>query len=315
MESADRAKREYVSALRVVGLTKAFGSVHALAGLDLDVAYGQIVGLIGPNGAGKTTAIRAMLGLIQPDEGEILLDGAILDGVAPSTKIGALVDRPGVYPYLSGRRNLEIAALALGTTRGAAATVGRLLALVGLADVADRRVKTYSAGERQRLGVALALVGDPRVLILDEPASGLDPWGIADLRTLLRDLAMQGRAVMLSSHLLDEVEQICDQVSVMDRGRVVASGTPTALRGSSVELDITFSDEAIAEAALALIVAGGGKATRCGPTVIVGGQGDPETLSRRLWQAGLFPTELKRVPRRLEETFFELTSDSNNADR
>jgi hypothetical protein len=101
----------------------------------------------------------------------------------------------------------------------------------------------------------------------------------------------------------------------MDRGRVVASGTPTALRGSSVELDITFSDEAIAEAALALIVAGGGKATRCGPTVIVGGQGDPETLSRRLWQAGLFPTELKRVPRRLEETFFELTSDSNNADR
>lgn len=296
-------------ALQVVGLKKSFGSVHALVGLDVELAYGQIVGLVGPNGAGKTTAIRAMLGLVRADAGQVLLDGVALSGVAPSTDIGALVDRPGVYPYLSGRRNLEVAALATRGDGNAPELVDRLLDLVGLTEVAARRVKTYSAGERQRLGVALGLVGDPRVLILDEPAAGLDPRGIADLRTLLRGLSGDGRAILLSSHLLDEVEQICDAVSIVDRGRVVASGTPAALGGSSLDLHVVFPGEAPAAAALALLAQRGANVSLSGSTVVVRDSSDPEVVSRQLWEAGLFPTELKRVPHRLEETFFELTGD------
>jgi ABC-2 type transport system ATP-binding protein len=302
-----------VLALQAVGLTKRFGSVHALVGLDLDLAYGQVVGLIGPNGAGKTTAIRAMLGLVHPDAGEVLLDGVALDGVAAPTHIGAMVDRPGVYPYLSGRRNLQIAMIASRADGGPDGEVDRLLDLVGLTSLSHRRVRTYSAGERQRLGVALGLVGDPPVLILDEPASGLDPRGIANLRVLLRGLAADGRAILLSSHLLDEVEQICDQVSIVDAGRVVASGTPSALRGSSLDLSVTFATEAQAAAAFALLDNGAATVSMSDSAVVVQGVTDPEAISRALWQAGLFPTELKRVQGRLEQAFFELTGDGRAA--
>ena len=209
------------------GLTKRFGPAIAVNELDLAVSSGQVYGFLGPNGAGKTTTIRMLLGLIAPSAGQIHLLGRRLPDPRVVAQIGSMIEEPAFYPWMTGRVNLEV----LGATGGGCVPgeVARVLSLVGLGDVAARKVKTYSQGMRQRLGIAAAMLGRPSLLIIDEPTNGLDPAGIREIRGLLRGLAAEGTTVFLSSHLLAEVEQVCDRVAVIVRGRLVEEGVPATL--------------------------------------------------------------------------------------
>jgi ABC-2 type transport system ATP-binding protein len=199
----------------------------ALDGIDLLVRPGVVVGLLGPNGAGKTTALRLLLGLVRPDGGHIrILGKAVHAGRGLPDGIGGIVERPAAYPYLSGRANLEVFATAAAIpTPAARSRIDELITCVDLTEVAERRVAGYSAGMKARLAIAIALLRDPAVVLLDEPASGLDPGGVADLRALLAALARRGRTILLSSHLLAEVQRTCDEVVVMARGRILFTGS------------------------------------------------------------------------------------------
>jgi ABC-2 type transport system ATP-binding protein len=215
------------------GLTKHFGKVQAVTDLSFEVPSGRVTGFLGPNGAGKTTTLRMALGLVQPTSGEALIGGrhyADLD--RPRQVVGALLEATGFHPGRRGRDHLRVLAQAAGVPPK---RVEEVLDLVELTEAADRRVGGYSLGMRQRLGLASALLGDPRVLILDEPANGLDPAGISWLRGLLRGLAAQGRAVVISSHVLSEVEQTADAVVIVHEGRLRYSGPLDGLEGESLE--------------------------------------------------------------------------------
>jgi ABC-2 type transport system ATP-binding protein len=208
-------------------LTKRFGATVAVSELDLGVSAGQIYGFLGPNGAGKTTTIRMLLGLIAPTEGQIRLLGRPLPDSRAVAQTGSMIEEPAFYPWLTGRQNLQVLAAEGGGC--AASEFGRVLEVSGLSDVAGRKVRAYSQGMRQRLGLAAAMLGRPPLLIIDEPTNGLDPAGIREIRGLLRDLAADGTTVFMSSHLLAEVEQVCDRVAVIVRGRVVEEGAPAGL--------------------------------------------------------------------------------------
>jgi ABC-2 type transport system ATP-binding protein len=201
----------------VRALTKRFGAVDAVRDLSFEVPAGRVTGFLGPNGAGKTTTLRVLLGLVRPSAGEALVGGRrYVDLPAPRRAVGAVLEAGGFHPGRTARAHLRVLATAAGLPH---ARVGEVLDLVGLAGHADRAVGGYSLGMRQRLGLAGALLGDPRVLILDEPANGLDPEGIAWLRRLLRDLAGEGRTVLISSHVLAEVAQTADHVVIISDGR------------------------------------------------------------------------------------------------
>jgi ABC-2 type transport system ATP-binding protein len=233
-------------ALAAHGLTKRYGTTAAVDGLDLTVGRGELYGFLGPNGAGKTTTIRMALGLILPSTGEVELFGErVRPDRAPLERVGALVEEPAFWRYLSGRRNLEYLARAGGSRADIATRLGRIdevLGLVGLAEAANKRVKAYSQGMRQRLGVALALLGEPELLVLDEPTNGLDPSGMREMRVLLRRLADAGTTIFVSSHLLTEVEAMCDRVGVMAQGRLVAEGPPSSLRGAPDRVRVEVDD-------------------------------------------------------------------------
>lgn len=232
--------------LVVKDLRKSFDGLTAVDGADFIVEREQVVGLLGPNGAGKTTALRVILGLI-PAEGEVSLFGRPLrPGASVLARVGALVEGPGFLPHLSGRRNLEYYWAATGRPPEEAG-FGRVLELAGLGDAIDRKVKQYSHGMRQRLAVAQAMLGMPELLILDEPTDGLDPPQIAAMRQVLRDYAREGRSVLVSSHLLAEVEQTCTHVVVMHRGRVVASGPVREVVGEGTTTAFEVSDVGAAE--------------------------------------------------------------------
>ena len=208
--------------LRARGLGKRFGSIVAVRALDLELHRGEVLGLLGPNGAGKSTTLGMILGLIAPTAGsvEILGRDVTTDRTAATRAVGAIIEAPAFYPYLSGRANLEAIGWALGgvpRTRS-----DELLGLVGLADRATSRYRTYSLGMKQRLGIASTLLGDPPIVILDEPGNGLDPAGQREIRELIPLLAAQGRAVLLASHLLHEVDQVCDRVALVRTGELVA---------------------------------------------------------------------------------------------
>ncbi|HTG46149.1 MAG TPA: ABC transporter ATP-binding protein [Actinomycetota bacterium] len=234
------------------GLSKRYGELAAVDHLDLTVEPGQLFGFLGPNGAGKTTTIRMALGLILPTEGEVdLLGERVGPAHAPLERVGALVEEPAFWKYLSGRKNLEYFARAgAGTDRAGSRArlerVDHVLATVGLLEAADKRVKAYSQGMRQRLGIALALLGEPELLVLDEPTNGLDPSGMREIRLLLRALADQGTTIFVSSHLLAEVEAMCDRVGVMAHGRLVAEGSPGSLGGGADRVRIEVDDAAAA---------------------------------------------------------------------
>ncbi|MEA2703508.1 MAG: type transport system ATP-binding protein, partial [Actinomycetota bacterium] len=222
--------------------------VLALAGLELEVPEGGVFGFLGPNGSGKTTTIRCLLGLATPTSGRCRVLGVDSQTQLHSVigQVGALVETPGLFPDMSARKNLSL----LGRIEGIGAErVGQVLDRVGLAERADDSVRGFSLGMRQRLGIGIALLKDPRLLVLDEPANGLDPAGIKEVRELLRSLAAEGRTVFVSSHLLSEVQQTCDHVAILARGRTVASGPVdevlTAGRSSGLVVKVSSIQRAL----------------------------------------------------------------------
>ena len=225
--------------ITVTHLTKRYGDTNAVNDVSFTVKPGTVAGFLGPNGAGKSTTLRAILGLTPPTSG-----GATVLGVPyaqlpnPASRVGSLLDADALHPGRSGRENLALAALAQGVGR---TRIAEVLDLVGLTDKeARKRVGTYSLGMKQRLGIAMALLGDPSVLILDEPTNGLDPAGIVWMRDLLRNAASRGCTVLLSSHLLHEVEQVADQLIIIGAGRILADGSPADVLGSTGRLEDTY---------------------------------------------------------------------------
>ena len=296
--------------IEATGLRKRYGSVAALDGLDLIVEERQVVGLLGPNGAGKTTALRILVGLVRPDAGSVAITGEPVDrSWVAGERVGAMVATPVFYPHLSGRDNLRVLSTSWGWTDARTrARADMALTLVDLAAVGTRPARGYSTGMRQRLGIALALLADPAILILDEPVNGLDPAGIVEIRDLLIDLASGGRTILVSSHLLTEVEKTCDHVTIVDRGRIVAAGTPGSLAGAGERIELRIGADELAVARRTLEAAGfavSGAAE--GDRLWVEGAPDGATVSRLLAAAGCYPDELIRRRDSLEDVFLRLT--------
>ena len=282
------------------------GRTVAVEGLDLTVPEGGVFGFLGPNGSGKTTTIRCLLGLVRPSAGSARLLGAeVPTGLAGViSRVGSIVETPALFPTFSGRRNLQL----LGRLEGVGPkAVDEVLERVGLAERADHLVRTYSLGMRQRLGVGAALLKDPALLILDEPANGLDPAGIKEIRQLVRRLGDEGRTVFVSSHLLTEIQATCDRVAILTRGRCVAAGPVQEVltAGRSGALVVRVDDLG---AGLATLQAAGIGARPDGNVLRVDlAPGEAATVTRTLAQAGLWVTELRPEQVSLEDVFLELT--------
>jgi len=287
-------------------LTKRYGAVLAVDRVDLDVREGDRYGLLGPNGSGKTTLIRMLLGLVFATSGQIEIDGCPVPRRVAQVlpRIGALIEGPASYSYLSGRANLALidAAGPGGERRTRQARVEEALERVGLAGVDRRPVRAYSLGMRQRLGLAAALLRKPTLLILDEPTNGLDPRGIREIRDLLIELNENGTTILLSSHLLGEVEQLCTRIGVLDRGRMVIQDELAALRAPTDRILLHTPD---ADRATALL--DGTLLGRDGDRLIVRGA-DPAQLNAQLVGAGVRVAELVRERRSLEDLVVEATS-------
>jgi ABC-2 type transport system ATP-binding protein len=295
--------------VETTGLTKRYGRILAVDDLSITVEPGEVYGFLGPNGAGKTTTLRMLLGLIRPTSGSLRLLGRP-PGPTHLDQVGALIEGPAFYPYLSGRTNLRVLADHAGVDRS---RVGEVLEVVGLADRARDRYAGYSLGMKQRLGLAAALLKRPRLLILDEPTNGLDPAGMADMRVTVRELAADGCTVLLSSHLLAEVEQICDRVGVIHEGRLVAETTVDALRSGGT-LRVVAEPAADAHERLALLVgADHVRATGEGFDLDVDAA-DAARVNAQLVAAGLEVSRLHWREPDLENTFLELTGGSGHGD-
>ncbi len=229
-------------AIQISNLTKRFGAFTAVDNLSFNVPHGSVFGFLGPNGAGKTTTIGMLLGLVPPDGGDVTIFGYDIHHALPEVlaRTGAIVEQPAFYPYLSGRQNLEIVASLRDIENRE--VVDELLETVGLTERADANFGGYSMGMRQRLGLASVLIAEPQLLILDEPTSGLDPAGQREIRDLLKNLSKAGRTVLLSSHQLGEVQEICSHVAIIDRGRMVVSGALGEILGSGHRLEIGVND-------------------------------------------------------------------------
>ncbi|MFI7429148.1 ATP-binding cassette domain-containing protein [Micromonospora sp. NPDC049836] len=291
-------------------MTKRYpGGVTAVDGLDLRVSEGEVLGFLGPNGAGKTTTMRMLVGLVRPTSGRIRVLGHPPGTPRALARVGALIESPAFYPHLSGRDNLRLAARYAAVPDTAA---DRVLAEVGLTERASSPFRTYSLGMKQRLGVAAALLKEPSLLILDEPTNGLDPAGVSDIRELLRALGRAGRTVLLSSHVLGEVEQICDRIVVIDEGRLIADGSPDDLRGTLGQAVLLFDADPLDEAATCLRGHPGVRAVEPvdGRLRVVTDPALAAELNRRLVQAGIDVRELRPLRHSLEEAFLELTAPS-----
>ena len=227
-------------------LTKVYGSTVAVGGLSLSVPHGHAFGLLGPNGSGKTTTMGMLLGLVRPTSGTFSLFGSSAGLEESLRRVGAIIEYPSFYPYLSGRENLRYFQGIF--RRGAPEDIDGLLEKVGLADSGDKCFSTYSLGMKQRLGLAFALLGSPEVLFLDEPTNGMDPVGMAEVRHLIRELCADGRTVLMASHLLNEVEQVCDSVAIMSKGTLLAQGDVSDIlqSGNQIRLKTTDDDKAVA---------------------------------------------------------------------
>jgi ABC-2 type transport system ATP-binding protein len=301
-------------AVRARGITKRFGDVVALDGVDLDVAQGQIHGLVGPNGAGKTTLLGLLLGLAVADSGRLeILGTPVGRALAAPDGVAGFVDGPGLYPSLTARQNL--AALAALRGRDARTTgIDDVLDQVGLTDVADDRARGFSLGMRQRLGLAAALLTKPRLLVLDEPSNGLDPAGKKHVHAVLNRLAADGTSVVLSSHRMDDLEALCSEVTIVATGRVVFSGPLSKLAAENRELDYRLlTSDPQAARRLAVDTAGigvvDGAGARHGAGVLVVRALVPaiEELVVRLVHAGIAVRELAPVMSPLEAAFLALT--------
>jgi ABC-2 type transport system ATP-binding protein len=286
------------------GLTKRYRGATALAGLDLTVEAGQVFGFLGPNGAGKTTTLRILLGLVAATSGRAWLNGRQVPDPTGLARVGAMIEEPAFYPWLTGRRNLDLLALSGARLQARGEEVAAALDRVGLTGVADRKVKGYSQGMRQRLGLAAALLRRPTLLLLDEPANGMDPAGIREFRTLLRSLASDGTTVFLSSHLLAEVEQVCDQVAVLQAGRLVDQGPTAALATARTQVRIEV-DPADQDTALALLAPWAARPD--GPGGVTVEAADGRMVNEVLGQEGIWAQQIVLKRPGLEETFLELT--------
>jgi ABC-2 type transport system ATP-binding protein len=291
-------------------LTKRYGRHTAVDAVSLSVRRGEIYGFLGPNGAGKTTTLRMLLGLVRPTAGSAWVLGGRPGEPGVLRRVGALIEGPGFYPYLSGRDNLRVLA---AYNRLPEPEVDRALDQVELRARGGDAYKSYSLGMKQRLGVAAALLGAPDLLVLDEPTNGLDPSGMADMRALVRRLAGQGQTVLLSSHLLGEVQQVCDRVGVIAGGRLLAESTVAELRGASsvlVRADPVPDAQRVIRSILGAVEVR--RAPDGGLQVAVAPDRSPEIV-RALVRAGVEVHEIRPVERTLEEVYFEMTADPGPA--
>jgi ABC-2 type transport system ATP-binding protein len=292
------------------GLTKRYGrGVLAVDSVDMSVRRGEVYGFLGPNGAGKTTTLRMLVGLIRPTSGTATVTGHQPGNPAGLRRIGSLIESPGFYPYLSGRENMRVVAdlAGVGFKR-----VEEVLDLVELGTRAGRKFGTYSTGMKQRLGVAAALLKDPELLILDEPTNGLDPQGMAEMRKLIKEIGQGERTVLLSSHLLGEVEQICDRVGVISNGHLVKQSTVQELLGEKgVMVRAEPSDQASE-----LLTRMFGAASVVHEDGYFHLKTDPSRsveINRQLTAAGIGVSELRPFERSLEEVFFQLTGEKQGS--
>ena len=299
--------------IRLEGVTKRFGSKVAVDGVTIDVPRGRCLGWLGPNGSGKTTLIRCMLGLARTSSGTIEVRGQPMPSGSRLAleRVGGIVEEPRFYPYLSGRGNLEVWAGFLGgDSRG---RIDAALERVGLAANADRKVKAYSMGMRQRLGVARSLLNDPELLILDEPSNGLDPSGMAAFRQMIRSFVeLDGRTVFISSHLLDEVEKIADDIAIVHEGKLVLHGSVEELMAEGrqgLRLRVDDGDRAAAVAGGLPFVTGVNRrgAGELGIAVTTLDDDSAIALTRALVEAGVGVAEVTRERESLEERFLEIT--------
>jgi ABC-2 type transport system ATP-binding protein len=293
--------------LRTEKLRKHFGSLHAVEEVNLEVRRGSVFGFLGPNGAGKTTTIGMILSLIHPTAGKVVVLG---ETVTPShnrvlNRVGSMAGAPALIPYLSARDNLRLAARLNGGLK--AGRIDEVLGTVGLTDAADRAAGQFSTGMKQRLGLAIAMLKKPELLILDEPTNGMDPAGMLEVRNLLRKLADGGMTVFLSSHLLHEIEQVCDEVVILNRGKVVRQGKVSELLGrdqSVVKVRVPSPAEA---ATLLLTLPGVSEVKPNGSYVTVTGVSG-ETIVRCLTGHGIIPGEVTSGSPDLEQVFLHLTN-------
>jgi len=287
------------------GLTRRFGTLLAVDSVNLTVRRGEVYGFLGPNGAGKTTTLRMLLGLIRPTAGTALVAGHPPGSRAGLRAIGSMIEAATFYPYLSGRANLQVMADYAGVPQ---ARVDQALDVVDLAGRGRRRFGAYSMGMKQRLGVAAALLKEPDLLILDEPTNGLDPRGVVEMRTLIRELASEGHTVMLSSHQLTEVEQICDRVGVIRHGRLVVETTVAQLRGDA-RLLVRATPPDVAMAALSTFVGPAGIQRVDGAFHVAVDPGRAAEVTAALAGAGVQVSEVRPVEHSLEDVFLRLVSE------
>jgi ABC-2 type transport system ATP-binding protein len=299
--------------LEIQGLRKTYrsrrrGVRQALDGFDMVVDAGQVHGFLGPNGSGKTTTLRTLLGLIRANGGRMAILGQEVPAALPSVagRVGAIVESPQFFPHFSARDTLSLLADAGEVPRQ---RVTEVLELVGLRERAAERVRTYSLGMKQRLAVASALLKNPELLILDEPANGLDPGGIREMRDLMRDLAASGMTVVLSSHILGEVQQICDSVTIISRGRRVAAGPVAEVLAQHSTASVRVRLEAVVDLPVAAqaLAGAGAQVTAHDDHLLVAGVDKPAWITRTLAAHDLFVSELAPVVVDLESVFLELT--------
>jgi len=297
-------------AVETSGLSKRYSTgVLAVDDLNLRVRTGEVYGFLGPNGAGKTTTLRMLSGLLRPTSGTATVAGGAPGSPGSLTRMGAMVETPAFYPYLSGRDNLRVVARYAGVPTS---RIEPVLRQVDMTDRAHHKFRTYSTGMKQRLGVAAALLKDPALLILDEPTSGLDPQGTVEMRELIKELRHGGRTVLLSSHLLNEVELTCDRVGVIAKGKLVAEGTVDELRarsgGSSLLVRATPLDQA--QRLLQSLLLASQIQVRDGVFSLAVDPAQAAAINRRLVADGLDVSELRVSEQSLEDVFLQLTEQA-----
>jgi len=293
--------------LRKTYRTRRGKKVVAVQGLDLDVPIGGVHGFLGPNGSGKTTSIRMLLGLVRADAGTMTVFDQQVPQHLPDVvgRVGAIVESPKFFPAFTGRKNLELLADAIGAPR---TRVGEVLEETSLGERGKDRFKSYSLGMKQRLAIAATLLKEPDLLIFDEPTNGLDPAGIREIRETMRGLGEQGRTVLVSSHILAEVEQVADTVSIIGHGRLLASGTVAEVIGSSIAGTVKVAVDNH-ESATRILTAAGLTVRADGNYLLVDGADHSADVTKRLAQQELYVSELIPVRADLESVFLELTAD------
>jgi ABC-2 type transport system ATP-binding protein len=299
-----------MTSIRTTGLTKDFGDLRAVDNINMDLPRGGVAGFVGPNGSGKSTTIRMLLGLIKPTSGEAeVLGHSIENPSAYLPQVGGLIEAPAFYPSLTGEENLRVFAALGGFARG---RIAEMLEIVGLGDRGGDKYKNYSLGMKQRLGIALALLPDPDLLVLDEPTNGLDPQGIVEIRSLLMELGASGKTIFVSSHLLAEIQAACDSIVMIDHGGVVFGGTMVdLLNRNSPTIRAAAENDTDTTRLIELATNAGYTSTRVNGAIEIHAPSvwAPD-LNRLAWQAGITLKELQATSADLERAFFAMTGNN-----